>query len=89
MAEQKLSGMEQMLNSLLKAAGFDPRQITENIDKTVKGFQGAMQALQDRLDKIDQRQTIIDARLERIEIHLAISPRTEDNGETIRRLTTG
>lgn len=72
MAQEKLSGMEMMMNSLLRAAGFDPTELRENITQGITGFQTAIKALQSRLDQID-------ARLERIENHLEISAGSADN----------
>lgn len=67
------SGMEMMLNSLLKAAGFDPTELKKNIEETVSGFQQMARTIGERLEAIDKRQAIIDARLERMEIHLGVS----------------
>ena len=89
MSEHKLSGMEMMLNSLLKAAGFDPNEIAKNIQITVKGFQDATVALQKRLDAIHAEQQLMNARLERIEMALDIQV---ENGDIIlehRRISNG
>lgn len=78
MAEpQKLSGVEMMLNSLLKATGFDPSVLKSQIEQTINGFEMATKLLQQRLDQID-------ARLERLEIHLGIShPQGHINGSGV------
>lgn len=76
---EKLSGMEMMLNSLLKAAGFDPSVIRKNIEDAAGSFKGAIDALASRLDAIDNRMAQIDARLQRIEIAMDIAP---ENGES-------
>lgn len=76
---EKLSGMEMMLNSILKAAGFDPSIIKKNIEDAASSFKGAIDALAMRLDTIDKRLETIDARLQRIEIQMDIAP---ENGET-------
>ena len=84
------TGMEVMLNSLLKAAGFDPREIAENVGKTVTQFQAAMQALQMTLTRIEQTQAQINARLERVEQALAITDEVAENQDVQpRRLISG
>lgn len=89
MAEQKLSGIEMMMNSLLKAAGFDPRIIADNVVKTVKEFQDATAALQHRLDAVDLHLMENNARLERIELALEIRRESVDTDTAPRRLTSG
>lgn len=84
MAEQK-SGMEMMLASLMKAAGFDPKQLEKAIVETVDGFRQMVVALGERLDKIDQKQAVIDARLERIEHALNLHP---DKAEAVRAIAS-
>ncbi len=71
MAQEKMSGMEMMLNSLLKAAGFDPTELRNGVEEFATGLQATMQNANKRL-------SIIDARLERIEIALAISREKEE-----------
>jgi prefoldin subunit 5 len=84
------SGMEVMLNSLLKAAGFDPREIAENVAKTIQQFQQAMNALQMTLSRIEQSQAQINVRLERIETAMAITDEVAENQDTQpRRLISG
>ena len=73
---EKPSGMEMMLNSLLKAAGFDPKLIVQNVENFAQQFQGALAQLQARLD-------MIDARLERLEIALEVASLKEDNEAAI------
>lgn len=87
--EKPKSGMEQMLNNMLRMAGFDPLEIGKHIEQTVGQIFAAMKALQDRLDKIDIRQDQTNARLERIERMLAIADEVEENQETERRLISG
>ena len=69
---EKMTGMEMMMNSLLKAAGFDPTELKAAIENTIGGFQAMAKAIFDRIDAIDKRQSIIDARLERLENHLGV-----------------
>ena len=59
----KPSGMEMMLSSLMKAAGFDPKQLEKAITETVDGFRNMVVQLGVRLDAIDARQAVMDARL--------------------------
>ncbi len=69
---EKMSGMEMMMNSLLKAAGFDPTELKLAIENTIGGFQNMAREIFNRIDAIDKRQAIIDARLERLELHLGV-----------------
>lgn len=84
MADDKpKSGMEMMLNSLMRAAGFDPAQLEKAIVETVNGFREMVLALGKRLDEIDKRQAVIDARLERIEIALSLQPDKANDAKQI------
>ena len=86
-SERKLSGMEQLMHSLLKAAGFDPDILAKDVGSIVT-------ALQSRLDEIDKNQLSIvatqqeiSARLERIELALEISVESTNSNQP-RRLTS-
>jgi len=85
----KPSGMEMMLMSLMRSAGFDPNEIAKNIALTVKGFQDATTALALRLEAIDQKQNQIAAQLERIELALEIRTETGDTVSEHRRISNG
>ena len=82
---EKLSGMEMMMHSLLKAAGFNPQELIATVEKTVTGFQQATEALQARLNAIDETNRIMSAQLERIEKALEISGEGADNGASQTR----
>ena len=81
MAENK-SGMEMMINSLLRAAGFDAEELKKNISDTIGGFQLMAKSIFDKLESIDAEQKIISIRLERLEKHLGVGEdRAHTNGD--------
>lgn len=67
------SGMEMMVNSVLKMAGFDPTELKASIENVIGGFQKLAQEIFNRVDNIDKQNAIINARLERLELHLGVS----------------
>lgn len=70
----KLSGMEMMMNSLLRAAGFDPTEITKSVTVVVSEIQGGLRATVDRMSAIESEQKQIRALLEHICVQLKIPP---------------
>lgn len=64
--QQKLSGMEMMMNSLLRAAGFDPQELTKSVTVVVAEIQGGLRATVDRMSAIEAEQKRISAMLEHI-----------------------
>ena len=55
-AKPKLSGMEMMLNSMMRAAGFDPKIIVEGMTTVISQIQGGLQATVDSLTRIETGQ---------------------------------
>ncbi len=49
----KLSGMEMMMNSLLRAAGFDPKELTSSVTVVVSEIQGGLKATVERMTAIE------------------------------------
>lgn len=72
------SGMEMLVESVLKAAGFNPKEIFENVEQTVASFKNAADKLQQSQNEIHGQLAVINARLERIERHLEIA---SDDGQ--------
>ena len=64
------SGVEMMM----KALGIDPEEIKRSMFETIERLQTGIKGLDERLSAIDAGQRIINARLERLEIHLGIVP---------------
>lgn len=56
MAEAKLSGMEMMMQSLLRAAGFNPQELEKNIGLVVGHMQQALNACGQALVEIKEEQ---------------------------------
>lgn len=52
----KLSGMEMMLNSLMKAAGFNPVEIQKQMGIVINGFQNGLNELGNSLKAIHAEQ---------------------------------
>jgi len=72
--KQKLSGMEMMMNSLLRAAGFDPQELTKSVTVVVAEIQGGLRATVDRMTAIEAEQKYNRALLEHIIRELKIPP---------------
>lgn len=68
----KLSGMEMMVQSLLKAAGFDPTEITKATVTVVQQMQGGLQLVTDRLADIIREQQISKMERRAIMAHLGV-----------------
>jgi len=79
---EKLSGMEMMVKSLLKAAGFDPTEITKATVTVVQQMQDGLKLVTDRLGAIMREQEI--AKMERRAImhHLGV-PVSDDTKFTV------
>lgn len=56
MEKQKLSGMEMMLNSLMKAAGFNPQEIQQQMAVVIGGFKNGLDALVGEVKAIREEQ---------------------------------
>jgi len=73
---QKLSGMEMMMNSLLRAAGFDPQELTKSVTVVVAEIQGGLRATVERMTAIEASQNYNRLLLEHIIRELKIPPMT-------------
>lgn len=71
-----MNGMEMMVSSLLKAAGFNPEEIKASIINTMARFETMANDLQNSINQIN-------ARLERIEKRLDIAAESEDTSKAI------
>jgi hypothetical protein len=83
----KPTGLEMMLTSLLRAAGFDPTILTAQVDAQVKAFFTAIQHLQERLDAIDARQARMEQKMDAICNALHVPEQTEHNGVPVLAIT--
>jgi hypothetical protein len=70
---EKLSGIEMMMQSLLKAAGFDPDAMRTAIDKTVNDFMDAINRLTRELSNTNARLVAIETDLQAIKDKLGIA----------------
>lgn len=68
----KLSGMEMMISSVLKMAGFDPKELTQATVTVVQQMQGGLSSVVLKLESLEREAQI--AKLERRAImdHLGI-----------------
>lgn len=65
-----LSGMERMLQSLLKAAGFNPQQFSAGISSFIVKTQQELAGVTGKINAIETRQISIEAKLDAILTHL-------------------
>jgi hypothetical protein len=87
---EKMSGMEMMLASALRAAGFDPVAIKANIEQFVGSLVSSIQGLHSKADNNAIVQAEILARLKRIEAKMDIPAELDDNaGSNLRLVSTG
>lgn len=56
---EKLSGIEMMLNSLMRAAGFDPKEVVGQMSTVVKAMQDGLASVDTRLNCVMENQKII------------------------------
>lgn len=56
---EKLSGIEMMLNSLMRAAGFDPKEVVGQMTTVVKAMQDGLSSVDNRLNMVMEAQKII------------------------------
>lgn len=75
---EKMSGIEMVLNSLMKSAGIDPVEIQKNIASFAEGLKTGLENTHKLLLEIREEQRVTSARLERIEIALDIRSSTDD-----------
>lgn len=69
---QKLSGMEMMMQSLMRAAGFDPVEIQTAMVQVVNDMRNGLKDLVDTTARIEQNQIIMQREINDIREHLAI-----------------
>lgn len=63
---EKLSGMEMMMNSVMRAAGFDPKLIADGMTKVVHDIQNGLMQVADSLKSIHDEQKVQRLLLEKI-----------------------
>ena len=72
MTTEKLSGIEMMLNSLMRAAGFNPKEVVGQMSTVVKSMQDGLQSVVETLERIEseqKRQAVVMAAIQR-DLHI-------------------
>ena len=69
---EPLSGMERMMQSLMRAAGFDPKEVMGQMGTVIAQITGGLKHVATTLDNLLEEQKRTNARLELIERDLQI-----------------
>jgi hypothetical protein len=69
------------LDMMLKALGIDPQEIQRSMTETVSRLQDGINQINTHLRTIARNQEIVNARLERLEMHLGVSVPNETETE--------